>query len=67
MLRSRSRWSGNYLRAGAGVEIIFSYMARAGAEEKKFRLRNTDLANLAVLLSKLPDLGNLAILTLLVD
>ena len=55
------------MRAGAGVEIIFLYMARAGAEEKKFRLRNTDLANLAVLLSKLPDLGNLAILTLLVD
>ena len=42
-------------------------MAGAGAEEKKFLLRNTDLANLAVLWSKLADLGNLSILTLLED
>ena len=42
-------------------------MPGAGAEENKFRLRNTDLANLAVLWSKLADLGNLAILTLLAD
>ena len=42
----------------------------AGAMEpkkKKCRLRNTDLTNLAVLWSKLADLGNLAILTLLAD
>ena len=36
-------------------------MAGAGAEETKFCLCNTDLANLAVLWSKLADLGTLAI------
>ena len=36
-------------------------------KKKKILLRNTDLANLAVLWSKLADLGNLAILTLLAD
>ena len=36
-------------------------------KKKIFRLRNTDLANLEVLWSKLADLGNLAILTLLAD
>ena len=36
-------------------------------KKKKCMLRNTDLANLAVLWSKLADLGNLAILTLLAD
>ena len=42
-------------------------MAGAGAKEKKCWLCNTDYANLAVLWSKLADLGNLAILTLLAD
>ena len=45
----------------------WQYMAGAGAKEKKFRLCNTDLANLVVLWSKLADLGNLAILMLLAD
>ena len=40
---------------------IYGWRLGAGAEETKFCVCNTDLANLAVLWSKLADLGTLAI------
>ena len=58
--------------AGAGPKIREKGGAGNRAENKSFRLRNTNLrynnlADLAILWSKLAHLGNLAILTLLAN